>query len=222
MAYTPEDAAWDEAYERMSEELYPEHKAQAIIDFSYERLRSFYVKNPELLVPAVRNFKIAKSLLAAEQAAPAVVFAASATELFLKAALLRPVVYGLVHSEAVAELVVKEALSQTGFVRYKKLLAGVFKEIARLDVETLTRDDKREPLLEEASAFQRLRNDIVHSGRDASREEAVDAVAIAAAVFDKILSIVILELGLSIQKGGVLVDEENSSSTGAGWVKPDA
>lgn len=93
MAYTPEDVAWDEAYERMSEELYPEHKAQAIIDFSYERLRSFYVKNPELLVPAVRYFKIAKSLLDAPHPAAAVVFAASTTELFLKASLLRPVTY---------------------------------------------------------------------------------------------------------------------------------
>lgn len=214
MAYTPEDAAWDEAYDRMSEELYPQHKAQAIIDFSYERLRSFYVKNPELLVPAVRNFKIAKSLLEAAQPAAAVVFAASATELFLKASMLRPVIYGMVHSEAVAELVVKEAISKTGFARYKKLLAGIFKEVAHLDIESLARDEGGTSLLVEASNINDLRNDIVHGGAQASQHQAHEAVAIAAAVFDKILSTVLWELGLSIQKGGVLVDGETASPAG--------
>jgi hypothetical protein len=39
MSYKHEDAAWDEAYENLSRELYPGHKAVAIIDFTYERLR---------------------------------------------------------------------------------------------------------------------------------------------------------------------------------------
>ena len=38
MSYGPEDAAWDEAYENMSRELYPEHKEQAIAEFTRERL----------------------------------------------------------------------------------------------------------------------------------------------------------------------------------------
>jgi hypothetical protein len=211
MSYSPEDSAWDDAYDRMSEELYPGHKAQAIVEFSYDRLRSFYIKNPDLLVPAARNFKLAKSLLATEQPAAVVVFAASATELFLKAALLRPVVYGLVHSDAVAELVMKAALSQPGFMRYEKLLVGVFKEVARVDISSLARAGANEPLLREASRLQELRNDIIHEGADATQADGQAGFEVASAVFEKILGSVLWELGFSIQKGGRLVDEEQSS-----------
>jgi len=208
MSYSPEDSAWDEAYERMSEELYPEHRAQAIGEFSHERLRSFYVKEPDILVPAARNFKVAKALLESKQWAGALVFAASATELFLKGALLRPVVYGLVHSDAVAELVVKAALSQTGFVRYEKLLVGLFQEVAGLDIRTLTRSGTATPLLTEASVIQQARNGVVHQGDDVNQEQAEMALAVAGAVFGQVVATVLSELGFDIVKGGRLVDQE--------------
>lgn len=46
MNYTPEDAMWDEAWERISEDLYPEHKEQAIHEFTQGRLRSFLSQEP--------------------------------------------------------------------------------------------------------------------------------------------------------------------------------
>ena len=208
MSYDYHDAAMDEAYERLSEELYPGHKAQAIIEFTYERLRSYYLQNTELLVPAVRTYRTAKSLLEAKQASAAIVFAASAIELFLKACLLRPVVAGLVHSESVATLVVESALSQTGFKRYEKLLAGLFKELTQLDISEIVRAGASKPLLEEASALQERRNAVVHRGADATQEEAVTAYLVATAVFNEVLAIVLRELGLSIKKGGELVDDE--------------
>ena len=194
MSYTPEDAAWDEAYDRMSAELYPEHKAQAIVEFSYERLRSFYAQNLDIVVPAVRNFKIAKSLYEAGQHAAALTFAASATELFLKGALLRPVVYGLVHSEALAELVVDAALGQTGFKRYSALLAGLFKELSHFDVKTLMREGSKVPLITEASNLQDVRNGVVHRGDEVSLEQAEWAIAVSSAVFGQILANVLGEL----------------------------
>ena len=61
MSYTPEDAAWDDAYESMSQELYPEHKEQAIAEFTHERLRSYYIAHPEILIPAIQTFKESKA-----------------------------------------------------------------------------------------------------------------------------------------------------------------
>lgn len=208
MSYSPEDFAWDAAYESMSQELYPEHRAQAIIEFSYERLRSFYAKAPDVLVPAMRNFSQAKSLYESEQHAAALVFAASATELFLKGALLRPVVYGLVHSEALAELVVDAALAQTGFKRYQALLAGLFREISHFELQTLAREGVNMSLLAEASKLQEERNGVVHKGDEVSRQQAERAVAIASAVFGQIVANVLWELGFSVQSGGRLVNAE--------------
>jgi HEPN domain-containing protein len=208
MSYDYHDAEMDEAYERLSEELYPGHKALAIIEFTYERLRSYYLQHKELLVPAARTYKSAETLLAAKQSAAALVFAASAIELFLKACLLRPVVAGLVHSESVANLVVESALSQTGFERYEKLLAGLFKELTQLNIGEIVRTGASKPLLEEASTLQKRRNAVVHRGEDIQEKEAEHALSVATAVFNEILAVVLRELGLSIKKGGELVDNE--------------
>ena len=208
MSYDYHDAAMDEAYERLSEELYPGHKAQAILEFTYERLRSYYLSHKELLVPAVRTYKAAQSLLAVGQPAAALVFAASAVELFLKGCLLRPVVAGLVHSESVANLVVESALSQTGFKRYEKLLSGLFKELTQVEIAELRRPGASRALLEEASSLQDRRNAVVHRGDEVEIEEAKISFAIATAVFDEVLAVVLQELGLSIKKGGELVDSE--------------
>ena len=208
MSYDYHDAAMDEAYERLSEELYPEHKAQAILEFTYERLRSYYLQHKNLLVPAARTYKLAESLLQAKQSTAALAFSASAVELFLKACLLRPVVAGLVHSESVADLVVESALSQTGFKRYEKLLAGLFKELTRLEIGQIKRPGAAKPLLEEASALQDRRNAVMHRGADITESEATEAFSVATAVFNEVLAIVLNELGLSIKKGGELVDGE--------------
>lgn len=208
MTYDYHDAAMDEAYERLSDEMYPGHKAQAILEFTYARLRSYYLQQNALLIPAVRTYKTAESLLAANQPAAALVFAASAVELFLKACLLRPVVAGLVHSESVANLIVESALSQTGFKRYEKLLAGLFKELTQLEITEIKRADAPKPLLEEASNLQDRRNTVVHRGEDVSIEEARVAFSIAAAVFNEVLVVLLHELGLSLKIGGELVDGE--------------
>ena len=208
MSYDYHDAAMDEAYEHLSEKLYPEHKAQAILEFTYERLRSYYLQHKDLLVPAARTYKLAESLLQAKQSTAALAFSASAVELFLKACLLRPVVAGLVHSESVADLVVESALSQIGFRRYEKLLAGLFKELTRLEIGQIKRPGAAKPLLEEASALQDRRNSVMHRGADITESEATEAFSVATAVFNEVLAIVLNELGLSIKKGGELVDGE--------------
>ena len=208
MSYDYHDAAMDEAYERLSDELYPEHKAQAILEFTYERLRSYYLQHKDLLVPAARTYKLAESLLQGKQFTAALAFSSSAVELFLKACLLRPVVAGLVHSESVADLVVESALSQTGFKRYEKLLAGLFKELTRLEIGQIGKPGATKPLLEEASALQDRRNAVMHRGADITEAEAAEAFSVATAVFSEVLAIVLNELGLSIKKGGELVDGE--------------
>lgn len=208
MSYDPSDVAWDDAYEHMSRELYPQHKEQAIAEFTRERLRSYYLSHKDLLVPATRMFEESKALLEAGHPAAAFIFAASATELFLKAALLRPVVYGLVHSEAFAELVVTATLSQTGFKRYDQLLAKLFLELADLDLKSLKRPSGVKPLLEEASEVQDLRNTVVHRGQDVPEERARHAIDVATEVFKQVLVTVLANLGFAVQKGGKLASNE--------------
>jgi hypothetical protein len=100
----------DEArYEQWMEELYAEHSKQAIEEFTADRLQSFYLKNPVLAKPPLDTLVQSRLLLGSHPAA-ALVFAATATEVGLKEVLLKPVVYGLVHSESAASLITELAL----------------------------------------------------------------------------------------------------------------
>ena len=120
MSMTPSDAAWEEFYDKMSEELYQEHKDQAINEFTEEQLQSFYLENQNLMRPAVDAIQEGKKLQEDQYFSAALVFFVSAIEILLKTTLLKPVIYGLIHNEVLAEVIAENFLKQSGLDRYKK------------------------------------------------------------------------------------------------------
>ncbi|OGP54501.1 MAG: hypothetical protein A2X89_05955 [Deltaproteobacteria bacterium GWD2_55_8] len=205
MSYDENDAARDDFYEQISRELYPDHKQQAIEEFTADRLRSYYVKSPGVMRPAVDAVQEAKALLAVGRHSPALVFSASAIELLLKATLLRPVVYGLVHNDALAEIIVQRVIGrQTDIERYEGLLAGLFHTLAKIDLRAICRDGVTLPLLQEAKQFQSLRDKILHQGTHCSPQDAETAFSVAVAVYDKIVAPMLFALGLKVEEKGVI------------------
>ena len=205
MSYDENDAALDDFYEQISRELYPDHKQQAIEEFTADRLRSYYVKSPGVMRPAVDAVQEAKALLAVGRHSPALVFSASAIELLLKATLLRPVVYGLVHNDALAEIIVQRVIGrQTDIERYEGLLAGLFHTLAKIDLRAICRDGVTLPLLQEAKQFQSLRDKILHQGTHCSPQDAETAFSVAVAVYDKIVAPMLFALGLKVEEKGVI------------------
>lgn len=201
MSYDEFDAAQDEMYERLSAELYPEHKEQAIAEFTNDRLRSYYLEHPRVAQPAVKMLHEAESLLSTGHVDAALVFAASSCESFLKATLLRPVVHGLVHSETIAEAIVANTFAQTGLLRYKKLLGQLFEHLTEEKLESVTRNDAGKSLMEEIAEIQSLRNKVVHeciSVTDLDAERALN-VCRAAVVF--VLAPVLAAIRLESRKG---------------------
>src|SRR3990172_13107446 len=195
MSYTEEDARWDEFWDQMSKELYPEHKEQAIEEFTTERMQSYYLKNPDILAPGIRMYAEAMELEEKHPSA-AYVFATSAIELFLKSALLKPVVYGLVHYESLAEIIVETALGSPGFERYKKLLSGLFSELINLDINKAMSIGSDRYLLQEASEVQAKRNKIIHQGMVIDNNDAKFAINVAYGVMHHIINPMLLGLGL--------------------------
>ena len=100
MSYDSLDSVLDEMYDQISRDLYPEHKAQAISEFTAERLRSFYVANPQVIRPAIDAIQEGKRLATGGHSAAAIVFFVTAIKILLKANLLKPVVPGLVNTTA--------------------------------------------------------------------------------------------------------------------------
>src|SRR5262245_37086737 len=89
-------------------ELDKEHYEQAIKEFTAERLQSYYLKHPDMAKTAIGMLEEATSLHKKHPNA-AVVFAVSAIEITIKYLLMKPILNGLVHNEAVADLVVAMA-----------------------------------------------------------------------------------------------------------------
>lgn len=201
MSYDEFDAAQDEMYERLSAELYPEHKEQAITEFTGERLRSYYLENPRVAQPAIRMLHEAEALLAEGHIDAALVFAASSCELFLKATLLRPVIHGLVHSEVLAEAIVNSTLAQTGLLRYKKLLGQLFEHLTRQKLETVMRKDAKKPLLAEIAEIQEIRNKVVHQGCATTQLEAERALNVCRTAVAFVLTPLLVSVGLESRKG---------------------
>src|SRR5882724_12482046 len=152
MSYDPFDEARDEMYAEIARELYPDHKTQAIDEFTSERLQSYYVANPMVMRPAVDAIQHGRQLQKKEHDAAALIFFVTAIELLLKATLLKPVMHGLIHSPGLAEIIVQQAVNQPGFDRYTKLLAKLFHALVDLDISTVKREGNSEPLLTECTA----------------------------------------------------------------------
>jgi len=172
MSYDPFDEARDEMYAEIARELYPDHKTQAIDEFTSERLQSYYVANPMVMRPAVDAIQQGRQLQKKEHDAAALIFFVTAIELLLKATLLKPVMHGLIHSPGLAEIIVQQAVNQPGFDRYTKLLAKLFHALVDLDISTVKREGNSEPLLTECTACQALRNKIIHQGASATTDQA--------------------------------------------------
>lgn len=203
MSYDEHDAAFDAMYEQIGRELYPDHKAQAISEFSAERLRSFYIENPRVMRPAVDALQEGKRLNEGKHYAAALVFFASAIELLLKATLLKPVVYGLIHREGLASIVVEHLFSGTGFDRYKKLLAQLFSELTGLELASIKREGATKNLFEECTELQTQRSHILHQGVSCSSAQADIGLNVAVAVYDLIVVEVIGALDLVVRKEGI-------------------
>jgi HEPN domain-containing protein len=199
------DAAMDDMYEHLRDELYPEQREKAIIEFTGERLRSYYVGNPNVMQAAVMTLREAKALATSKHYSAALIFSASAYELLLKATLLRPVLHGLVHNEALAEILAQKLLGNiTDISRYEDLLAKLFYEIASLKLDTLTRPGSNARLIVEIVRYQKIRNRIVHAGVVCGIDEAEAAQEVGIAIFSQIVEPFLAALGLRSDDKGMI------------------
>lgn len=197
---TPDEFEREEAYAEFVEEV----SQQAIEEFTLDRLRSYYIRNPSVMRPAVDAIQEGKSLLTANHPAAALVFFVTAIEVLLKSTVLKPVVHGLVHNATLAEVIVEHALGQTGFVRYTKLLSKLYVEFSGVDIKAIVRPDQKQDLLTECSTLQGTRNNIIHQGVSCTTEIAAHGLEVAVAVYQSIVLPVLAALRLIVGEKGVI------------------
>ena len=196
MSYDPSDAAMDEFYDRISEELYPEHKEQAIDEFLKERLHSYYLKNPTVIQPPFECYHHANTLIDVSSPAALLMYTTS-IELFLKSVLLKPVLYGMINNELIADAIVDASTGRAGFDRYRKLLRGLCLHAAKIELDAIKGVDGK-PFLVEAGEVQKIRNDVAHKGYMANIKEMGKAKSLATLAITEVVEPVLNNMELAI------------------------
>jgi hypothetical protein len=199
MSITPDEAAQEAWYEQLVDEI----SRDAISDFQAERLQSYYLTYRDVAKKAIDLYLEAQTLQAAHPGAALILFV-TAAEVGLKSALLKPVIHGLVHNNAVAELVAELAITHTGFDRFKGILRKILELYAEIDFGRFRIEGHAKPLWEELSQVQRVRNALVHRAEPASEADAQLAGEVATAVLGNWIPSVLQGLGLTVTPDGTI------------------
>jgi hypothetical protein len=210
MSYDEWDAMQDDAYDHLYEEIGPEwardhaqelfeeNYDEAIQHFTKARLKSYYLAHPQVATPAVSAVQYARTLLPSFESA-ALVFAAVSIEITWKSAVLKPLVAGVVHIEALAEEIVEKAIPRTGGLgRLGAFLSMVLKETASLDFSTHKRPGSGDLLLNEINCIARARNDVLHEGKGCRAGMAQMAIDVADYMLLSFLPLLIKAIDLRI------------------------
>ncbi len=193
--------SYEEArYEQYMDDLYEEHRKEAIEEFTDERLTSYYSANKLLAKPAFEALSEARTQYESSPRA-SFIFATIAMEVGLKTTLLKPIVYGLVHTESVATLITDLTLSSLSMDRYRNLLLKVLQDHGGVDLNSFKRSGSSKPLWEEIKEVQKLRNDVMHRAEIVLKEKAEQALGIASEILETIFPKVISKMGLHLHDG---------------------
>jgi hypothetical protein len=121
------------AQEQWLSELYEEHRERALEEFKQERLQSYFVSAPELAKAPYTLLQEARAVVKPSPSA-ALVLAAAAAEVGVKNVLLKPIVVGLVHSDALAGHIADLVVQHQGIERFQKLLFDIMREYGGVDL----------------------------------------------------------------------------------------
>lgn len=211
-----QDAAMESLYSDFLEDpgtratFYEELYDEIVQDFTAARLRSYFIENPDLAAPAARALADARALTAVHQTA-GFMFGAIALDVALGAVLLRPIVYGLVHSDTAAALITKLAIAHQD-ENFTKVLLDLLASFGGVDPRTQYRVVGGPKLWDEMLTIRQKRNGIAHRAELATGEEAQLAIAVASCMIEELFPVVVRTLGLHLH-GTTVCEQPHRTGT---------
>ena len=173
-----------------------------------ERLRVFYLSKPHIAEPALALIQQSQHLLSYQMYSPAQVFAGAATEIIFKRILFIPIVHNFVPVDSVAQLVVEVFSKNVREIgRFKRLLIHVVELFSGINVLSYIVNGSTESLWNEAGKIRQQRNDFLHEGKAATKQEAELSIEVATTLLDTVFDALLNEIRLhrhpngSIQEG---------------------
>lgn len=167
---------------------------EVIAKFTSERLQSYYVRNPRIAARALWALGEARSLRPLHPDA-CLVLAVAAAEAGLNSCLLKPILHGLVHDDAMA-VVIAELVPERRNNKFRNLLFRILQEYGGIDLRTYKRAGIEKTLWEELQEIQKLRNAVVHRAEAIEPADAHKAAEVASLIVENLFPTLITKLGL--------------------------
>jgi len=214
MSMTPDEAR----YEEYMDQLYEEHKEQAIQEFIDERLQSYYGEHRLLAEPAFGAFSEAKRLMQT-YATAAFLFSSIAVEVGLRETLVKPIVFGLVHTVSVASFITNMVLSRPDRRKYRDLLWHLLREHGDVDLYSYKRPKSSQSIWDEILDVKNKRDLIVHQAQTATSDEANLALGVASTILEIFFPTVVGRMGLHLHEGFRICDDWKCRYSGTEFEK---
>ena len=190
MSMTEAEAAFEEMLDELrrewEREYADEYRKEGEENFIDRRLASYFMQNPDMDARARKRCDDARALLDVNYDA-CTVLACSAIEVGFKNLLLKPVFYGFVNSDHVADLVSTATVSSN---REDKRLRGfitvLFRNMTSVDLDAFELGGQKRALWGHIEHIQQKRNGIVHRAESVEREDAEFALALAKLIVQRL------------------------------------
>jgi hypothetical protein len=209
MGYEPIDAEYEAQMEAIYDGVLAEYRnsndyyediGRGIDEFISDRQKSFYLEKPAVAEPAFNLLTEARELFTLSHYAAAQVMAGAAAEVTFGDALLKPMVYGFVHSDTVAPMVAKIIEDARSVWKFEALLIEIVLRFSGIDITTFAPLGSNETLWQSVKSVRGKRNEVLHRGGLAAvtREEAEQAIVVAATLIETVFPAVLNSLGLHL------------------------
>jgi len=217
MSYDPMDEWHEAGAEALQESIIEDYRDsdsfeedidRGIARFTAGRQKSYFVENPDLAIPAFDVLDEAKRLFALDRFAAAQAFAGGATEVAYDQLLIRPMLYGFVHDEDVAEAISGIPDEVKNVYKFKGFLEGVIAKFAGVTFQSLFPGSNK-TLWKYIQDVKGIRNSILHGGNlNVSPVEAKESIDLASQVIETIFPALLRTLKLHLHGRTVCTDSK--------------
>lgn len=177
-----EDFQQEEAMDFLYDEISEQYEENRI----YEKIVNFYIENPDILLPAISNLDISKELQTCGFYTSAFLHSIIAIEVCIKNCFFKPIIFSLSTDNRASELLFNLTFRLKSIPQIDKNYFEILKDVSKIDLKNVQVDEKT-VFNQEINAIQKIRNEVVHQGKEVSLQDSARSYHLAKLIIEEIL-----------------------------------
>lgn len=196
----------DYFYEQHLENQYFSEKIEEEIEnYKKENLKIFYLQKSHIYKKILEVRKIAQNLKEKKFLAPSFIYFNICIELIFRDLFIRPIVYGALLDEEIAEIIINK-IFKVRVSRFDKLLIYLVQRFSNLNMTKKKISGKRN-LWQELKELREIRNGIIHKGNSYHESDISRIESVLAVLLDNVIPKFMDELGLKLNRSNLVIEK---------------